>query len=336
MIKQFLKSTFDIVREPPPEHFPSPIFITGCMRSGTTLLLNSLCEHPQILKIGNEINNIWTTLCDAPCGIDGFGPNEYRNETHLKTEHITNMTYYFAQYIERSKKFKGIAMRISYRYNNGSGGIFKDFNNIIPITKSPHLVNKTRFLRHLFPSCKIIFIVRSIYSHCYSQKAHFINTYKSYGERVAHLPVDPKDYWTRIYEKEVTDTMRLRVFPDDFSLIPEAWINMNYLGLKELNEYSEGNFHLVSFEQMLESPVEVFQNLFEFLDLDPKHKRHGMKIAKASRKPLNSHTQGSPLDLWKKKLTQSELDTIQKQIETNKDKYEYIRTSLEKFNLTLS
>jgi len=60
-LRKLLKTEGEI----PAKKANSPLFITGCMRSGTTFLVDNLSSHPQLLKIGSELNKAWEELTKA-------------------------------------------------------------------------------------------------------------------------------------------------------------------------------------------------------------------------------------------------------------------------------
>ena len=57
-----LRELFGTHGEPRATPLEQPIFVTGCMRSGTTFLVDKMASHPQLLKIGVELNQVWTDL----------------------------------------------------------------------------------------------------------------------------------------------------------------------------------------------------------------------------------------------------------------------------------
>ena len=50
-LPSFLRNAFGTHGEPAPKPLAAPIFVTGCMRSGTTFLVDKMATHPQLLKI---------------------------------------------------------------------------------------------------------------------------------------------------------------------------------------------------------------------------------------------------------------------------------------------
>ena len=52
---------------------------------------------------------------------------------------------------------------------------------------------------------------------------------------INYLPSDEHACWTRIPEKAVTSDMdKERIYPSNFALIPQMWLRLNALALKEI------------------------------------------------------------------------------------------------------
>ena len=148
----FFAKLLNAPTEPSGKSFNDPIFLVGLMRSGTTLLMNTLSEHPQLLKVGFELNKVWTDIGGAPCSVNC---NE-RTEHDFNPVYANNMTSYFTEYIENSKTVKGHLARWFAKRHYGSGGIFYDWENVRVMNKSPHLSNKIRYINAMYPNAKYI------------------------------------------------------------------------------------------------------------------------------------------------------------------------------------
>jgi hypothetical protein len=299
-----------------PKEFNQPVFILGIMRSGTTLLLNIITEHPQLLKIGVELNTTWTHIGGAPI----VGECKYCNDENLNAVYTANMTNYFSQNIQHYRSGRQFWKRWLFNRKFGSGGIKKDWENLYPVNKSPHLTNKVKYLNAMFPKARFIMIVREIEAQSLSQKKHFIKDYQT-RKVINHLPLDEKQCWTRLPEEEMK--MKNRVFPDDFSLIPEAWINLNYLAIKELEEINRNNYILFRYEDLIQKPQMVLPDMFSFLNLKSDYQDVEKRIINKERKKFNSHT-SDPVNEWKSGLSDEEKKIIRRVIDINKDKFDYI------------
>lgn len=305
-----------------PQRFQQPIFIIGCMRSGTSLLQNTLDEHPQLLKIGFELNDIWTEIGGANC-IDDCA-HKTAHDLDMTAAH--NMTNYFAESIKEAKSFIRHVERFRNRLRFGSGGVFYDWENIIPINKSPHLMNKIGYLSAMYPQAKFVLIIRSIFGQSSSLKMH-LDKYSETEDIVGFLPDNNSNCWS-IYRGEQDKKLDpSRCYPNNFEMIPEAWIRLNKLAVSELSKLDKDRFIIISYENLVEEQYKVLKRLFDFLDLKDKHKAIEEKLFKRSRKLMNNHT-GNPLYSWKDKLSGDDIAIIDKVIEKNYSDYEMIQDYL--------
>jgi len=303
-----------------------PLFVTGTMRSGTTWLINKITQHPQLLKVGSELNEVWTEIGGARCLDDC----EYRNETNADYSYAFQMGSYFHRFIRESKSFKRHAMRALNVKNMQEGRVFYDWGNIIPVNKSTHLMNKLQYVHTLFPESKIVLIIRDIYGQSSSLKFHFEDIYKRTG-KVYVSPDDKKACWSRLNSGDVQD--KHSAYPGNFSTIPEMWIRLNALALKELSELDNIKYFVVDYNEMVSHQELVLEKVFEFLNLEPKHHKKAMAISKSVSSFRNTTTAGNPLDKWKKHLTEAEKNAIVTAIKNNKPDYEFILNSLAQYRI---
>src|SRR5690554_2697337 len=151
----FFAKLLNVPTEPAAKPFEDPVFLIGMMRSGTTLLMNTLSEHPQLLKAGFELNNMWTEIGGAPCS----GQCELRLASDLQAQYQNNVTAYFDRYIQKSKSFIRHLSRWSQKRHYGYGRIFYDWDNLFLMNKSPHLSNKISYINAMYPNAKFVVIV---------------------------------------------------------------------------------------------------------------------------------------------------------------------------------
>lgn len=293
--------------EPDPTEFPPPLFITGCMRSGTSVLVERLCRHPQLLRIGMEMNDIWTAIGGASCK----GVCEHKTEDDVSSEATANMVAYMTRCIELAQQPQRYLMRIRNRYLSGGNSVFKDFQRIIPVNKSPHLMNKLRYVHGMFPQAKFIFIIRSIEGHSASIKAFFDREYQRTGLK-NYFPRDDQGCYARFYPWQKVRRADLdRCYPGDFSIIPEMWIRLNAFALEDLQQLPPDQVMIVSYEDFITRQVETLRDVFAFIDIDPRHRAKTQKIIHAPMKVFNTTTKGNPLDKWRRMLSDDELKVIE-------------------------
>ena len=73
-----------------------------------------------------------------------------------------------------------------------------------------------------------------------------------------------------------------------------------------------------------ENQEEVVKDVFNFLELQQKHKSSEDKVAKKLIGIINTTTKGNPLEKWKKHLSSAEIESIDHVIEENKEQYNEI------------
>ncbi len=317
--------------EPTAVAFPAPVFIVGCMRSGTTFLVDKLTQHPQLLKVGAELRQLWTTLGKASCE----EICEYKSGEEASMQVANDMTHYFSQFIRDAQLPQRYLMRAKAKLGRGQGSVFYDWEHIRPVNKSTQLVNKIGYLHALFPSSKIIFIVRSIYGQCSSMKAFIDHNYKTDGI-IHHFPSNHGYGWTFIHEDKKTDEMKDEdIYPSNFSLIPRMWLRLNKLAFEHIAKLPPGLCAVVSYEDSVTHQAEVLEGLFDFLQLKPKHDQKAQKIMKSVLKYKNTTTQGNPLTKWKKYLNPEELVEIDQTIAENQASYDFIMDSIGHLKLSV-
>jgi len=315
--------------EPPGQPFPAPVFIVGCMRSGTTFLVDKLTQHPQLLKVGSELREVWTRLGQAPCE----GVCAYRDERYFSVEAANNMTHYFSQYMRDARKLRRHAMRAKARLGKGQGAIFYDWKRVHPVNKSTQLVNKIAYIHALFPRAKIIFIIRSAYGQCSSMKSFIEHHYRQDGY-IHYFPPEEGYSWTRIPEQEKTPDMQAgHIYPGNFSLIPRMWLRLNAVAFRQLQNLPEHSFRVVAYEDTVQQQASLLKQLFDFLELDPRHAARAERIAASVLSYKNTTTQGDPLQKWKKYLSEEEVAEIDRVLQAQAGEHEFILNSLEKWRI---
>jgi hypothetical protein len=330
-MKKLIKDLLDIKSELPASPFPIPLFIGGIMRSGTTLLLDMLTEHPQLLKIGRELNFAWTEVGGANCGAWGLKNScDHLTEADFNPRFVQNMTYYFANSINYEKRLVKTMMRYRRKKQKGSGGVTKDWDQIIPVNKSPHITNKLRYVHALFPDSKIILIIRGIHGQVNSQRRMYDKALVELGID-SYLPPDSKNCWQHVTPDEVTPEMRGRLGSDNFSLFPEAWIRLNYDALKDIQHIPKEKVFVTTYEDVATIPQEIVGKVFDFLELDPEQKHLEKEIAGKKRKVFNTLSKGNPLNSWQEELSQEEKDAIDKVIKDHQDEYDFIQEEIARY-----
>ncbi len=316
ILSDWMRNLLGTHSEIPAKEFNSPVFVTGCMRSGTTMLVNKLSQHPQLLKIGGELNTIWTEIGGGPV----YPNNEYRGKEDVDLRYLSNMTSYYARSIEDAKSFKRHVMRFVYKRKTGGGRVKYDWDKIKVLNKSPHLINKTGYLKGMYPGSKLILIIRPIHEQVASMKMHYLKS-----GQVRALPVNEKESWRNPSGNNAED---LAVFPGDFKVLPLMWLRLNAIALRDLSSFDKSEYHIVKYEDLAGNQAQCMKDLFEFLQLDASHKTEEEKIINESIKIFNTSTEGDPRKKWEKHLTDEEKTELESILSVRSEDYNFIQTFL--------
>jgi len=316
----FLRNFFGTHGEPDLPILNAPLFITGCMRSGTTILVDELSSHPQLIKIGVELNKIWTEIGGASM-----------LETCPCSENLTssplygfNMTSYFNQFVYESKSIKRHLMRAKTKLENNLGCVFYDWKNLTPINKSPHLVNKVQYVNSLFPESKFIYIVRDIYNQSASLKIHLEKLYKQKNE-INYFNPSKNNCWERVTADKRKDNWESEnIFPGSFKTIPLSWIKLNTYGLKSLNKIGNKNSIVLNYDDLLANKNSFYNYIFNFLKLSEDYQAVEEKIKTSKAKVINTTTKGALNKKWQQILSKEEIEIIDEVIKANNSDYSFI------------
>jgi len=189
-------------------------------------------------------------------------------------------------------------------------------------------MNKLSYVGGLFPSSTLILIIRDIYSHSASMKYHFEKLHALDG-RSYFLDESPNSCYGRTYQ----NLNGKRIFPRDFSIIPEMWMRMNELALKELDNAPFAKKIVISYEDLVRNQKGILLSLFKALDLEDLHHDEALKIASQGTVLVNTTTKGNPLTKWKDQLSNHEKSAIDKVLSDRDTSYQFINESLEKYKI---
>lgn len=314
-IKTFLKDFFNTHGELKAKKANPPLFITGCMRSGTTFLVNKLSMHPQLLQVGIELNKVWEYLT----GIKITEECEGLTSSDINSDQVYQMSNYFFNAIRSSKGIVRTLMRFKELNKKKTGRLFYDWVDVYPMNKSTHLINKIGFVNGLFPKSKIIFIVRDIYAQSASLKAHFNNNHKK-NNIVAEYPDSPTSCWT-IHQHSEDTKNKTNCYPGNFQVLPKMWLRLNTLAINQLLEMNDDSYLVVKYENLIENQEHEFQRIFKFLNLKGIYQADVDKISAAKILYKNTTTSGNPLSKWEKQLSDEEKEEIKNCIIENEEEY---------------
>ncbi len=303
-----------IQRELPSEKFKNPIFLTGCMRSGTSFLANLLTEHPQLLLLEGELLKVWSEIG----GIDCINNRKYADRNDLATDSIVNMTAYFQKCYHHYSSAKYYLWRLVDLYKKGSGGLKKDWGKLFLFNKNVHLINKLDYVLSMFPESKIILIIRPIESQVNSLKLHFEGNARK--NKFFHKPNDEKDSW-------ITSSSLEKNIVWDFKSLAEKWIQLNKTALRDLENCDENRCYILDYVKMVNNGGAILKDIYGFLGLDNFNK-FDIKNSLSDRRIFNTNTFGNPMTDWKTRLTEKELQIIDEVKNKMRDDYQYIQQKL--------
>jgi hypothetical protein len=179
-----------------------PIFLTGTVRAGTTLLARILGRHPRLRYLGFELSEEWSRAgvpiasvetADACCPAVGAD----RATPELR---------------------RAIAAKMAVAAADGDGRR--------AINKNPHLFNKLPLVHALFPDAALVVVSRDLRSTAASTRRLWESVAAEFGKHHA-LPVDGDACWSCLPAAATVDLDPRRVFPGgDVAVIGEYWLRV--------------------------------------------------------------------------------------------------------------
>ena len=239
-----------------------PIFIIGCGRSGTKLLCDLIKTHPDIretqgspdgedhvgwIKHGKAIISGLGSTPEISRGHTGFDMCLSMDESHVNNEIIKEMHNYYSKTVLKGDYSKRI------------------------INKNPHLSNKLRYVKSIFPDAKFIHIIRD----CLSVVASWKKIMTLQNKQVIFLP-DNK--WPCLWvldapEDENRDELfkNEKIFPGGggVTLLAEYWIQINKNIEEQCIDFMD-QLKVVRYEDLIDRPDAILKDLYSFCDLPGK------------------------------------------------------------------
>ncbi|MDM5225447.1 sulfotransferase [Cytobacillus sp. NJ13] len=226
-----------------------PVFLVGCMRSGTTLFAELLGTHPNIIHCPFELRRVWSREAGVPMA----APKTFDH----KCPHLTEKDVKPGQRERLSKAFID-----EMRKNKGS----KKLKNSLFLNKNPHLGNKMPFVNELFPDAKFIWIYRDMPSVTASLK-------KILNRNVVHYwpPKNDPDTvrcWECFFTAIPSHIDRERCFPGgDVRYLAEYWYETNKAISEFANSISSDRIFIIKEEDLVSQPEKILSNCLNFLGL---------------------------------------------------------------------
>lgn len=259
-----------------------PIFIIGCMRSGTTLLADLLGKHPNIIHCPFELKYVWSKIGKVPMAsprtLDRVCPQ--LKETNVRPGQRLQLARGF--YREMLKNRAG-----------------KNINNAFFLNKNPHLCNKLPFVRALFPDARFIWIYRDMPSVAASLKKLLRH------EKLVHYwPYKSDESMVRCFQmfsgRMPNNIDRSRCFPGgDVKYLAEYWYENN----KAISDFAKTiapeQMFTIKEEELINNPNKIISDCLDYLQLP----RYLPTELINSIQPGRNH-------LWSKRLTNNDLQSL--------------------------
>lgn len=264
------------------DRLKKPIFIAGCMRSGTTLLAKLLGDHPDILHCPFELKDIWSRFGGVPMSSP---KTQDRSCPSLDENDIVP-----GQRFKLIRAFTDQMKRVSKKKKKSMNGTF--------LNKNPHFCNKMPFVNALFPDARFIWIYRDLPSVVASMKKLFDDNahywpLKNEGDKTRCWIYHPK----RELPKEID---RSRFFPGgDAKYLAEYWYENNKAVSDFLKRIPQHRYLIIREEDLIANPAKVVRQCFEFLNVKDYVPETFIKKIDSNRNSL-----------WHERLTAMELKSL--------------------------
>ncbi len=317
----------------------SPLFVVGCVRSGTTIFHKLLLEAcPQALDLtdeGHECRPFWQAF--------GLKIGARRTGTFCHSA---------AKDDDLTRHRAEIQAYVNSRCKEGA----------VLINKNPHLMNKISFVAEVLPTSRFILITREIMSVVSSTKLFFEHVNRSnedYPSFLHYWPDCELPCWhtvrdnrfqlqltfggMRRFAKKSAYGLRLkkrkkitwpsrrfrhetfssfyrdhldksRYYPGEgFARIPESWIELNINALDQLHALDERRWMSVTYEDLASDTRGIVKRSLEFIGVD-----------KPELKSIPKHLDLSRSEKWRKGLSEGEKETVKDLVQQRSLKYERI------------
>lgn len=284
------------------EHIPvdRPIFLIGNARSGSTMLQDILCSHPDMAYFTNTMNEFPECICAAEtlrklfrldvggerfqkdsvsvsAGSASEGTNLWRSVLRPGPEITTEIKAYQKSELEESQvtEIHNLVRRTLWCFGarpNGKSASKRFFNKNMAFRMLAPL------WQELYPDARFIHLIRDP-----RQVANSIvkmnRLAKEHQERVANgSTLDPKNFVAEA-QMEESDTDALQE-----QAIREASHYWNSMTMFVQKFKSEANFiHEVRYEDILDNPRDQIEEIRKFCDLSPVNDKESLYWRKIDR-----------------------------------------------------
>lgn len=297
-----------------------PIFIVGCHRSGTTILYDTLAQHPDLAYFTNAsallpktpIFSNWFSKniigdatverfvqdgLDVSPGSPSEGIRIWELYADSQDSHYLDETYNNDQMEAYLKKT--IKKHLKY------------FQATRFINKNPDNSTRIRYLNKLFPDAYFIHIIRDGRAVCHSLLKFRKAAADFFGADHRHATSGVKGgKWLEI--KKLWDS-------DPIQSIGLLWLDVMETLERDRELISSHRYLEVRYEDFVAEPFSYLQKLIQFSDLswDPA-------IAARFQGAVHQINLGSRNDAWKQHLTPQEIEKLMAMIGPKMQQYGYV------------
>jgi len=231
-----------------------PIFIVGAMRSGTTLLSNTLGRSDGIVHCPFELKDVWSE--------EGKVPTASPKTRDTKCPQLFASDVQVGQFESLSRAFEE-----RYKQNN-----VKKLSDARFLNKNPHLCNKLEFVDALFPDAQYVWIYRLLPFVVASLKALFEGGLRR-QQTWHYWPESSDDVNHRCWEAfhfqpPPRDIDSRRCFPGgDVVFLAEYWLESNKATAEFFSGVGKGKGCKVDFDRLIDGPGPELELIFNFLGM---------------------------------------------------------------------
>lgn len=241
------------------DYIEKPIFLIGCGRSGTTPLFNIFKQHPQLAPTtgypDGEDHEGW--IKHGKCLMSGFG---YPHINKGMTGHP------YCLYMDEKDVTEEIKKGMSrYYYNDVLSG---DLSKRV-VNKNPHLSNKVRYVRGIFPDAKFVHIVRD----CVPVVGSWIDIMIQQAHTVFYLPeTEYPCIWVlpapEEGQRELHFRHEARFYPGNINVLVDYWSIVNKNIPLQLQDAAT-QLLTIKYEDLCARPLDVINSVCEFCEINP-------------------------------------------------------------------
>jgi len=237
-----------------------PVFIIGCGRAGTTLLFQILQQHPKLAPTtgypDGEDHEGWVR--HGQCIISGLG--------NVSQDPGVTGYHYCLHMTEEDADPDIVANMHKYYFSE----VFRGDSAKRVLNKCPHLSNKLRYVRAIFPDAVFIHVVRD----CLPTVFSWIKMMQTQKDLVLHWPsTEFPCFW--VMPAEGGGDSRARMFRHEGSLYPgggvdrlvDYWIETNRNIPRQLAD-TPSQLLTIRYEDFISDPLSELNRAAEFCELD--------------------------------------------------------------------